>query len=98
MFKHIAKLKVYLGRAVSYISILNFIMISATFKVSYGLDISIFLLAPVMVIIALIAGYIDYKVVLKHEIRHNNEQNNVKHQIDVIEKKIDSLVERVRSD
>ena len=94
LFELIAKCKVYVMRSATYITILNFLMIIATFKKTYNIPISSFILVPCGVIGGLILGWIDYKVILSRETIMNNKQNNVKHQIDRIESKLDQLLKK----
>ena len=85
LFEKVAKIKVYFIRALSYLSILNFMMIFATFKKAYNIPISSYIIIPFGVLCALIVGYLDYKLVLGYETEHNNKQNNVKLQLDRME-------------
>jgi hypothetical protein len=91
VFKKIAQAKVFYSRSAIYISILNFLMILATFKASYNINISIFILIPMGVFLVLILGFLDYKLVMANEIMYSNQQNNIKSQLNIIEKKIDKL-------
>ena len=94
IFKNIARAKVYVVRSSSYLSILNFTMIIATFKATYNINISNFVLVPCGITAGLFMGYLDYILILRHEIEINNKKNNVKEQIDLIEKKIDQLLSK----
>ena len=78
MFGWLAKVKVYFSRAGMYVSMLNFLMILATFKLTYSINISAFIIVPIGFFLALTLGYIDYKLVMKHEIEHSNKQNDIK--------------------
>ena len=91
MFNAIAKLKVYFSRAGMYISILNFLMLLATFKLSYNIQISAIIIIPLGLIFTLIIGWIDYKLVMVHEMEHVNKQNDIKTQLNIIQKKLEDM-------
>lgn len=75
--KVIGKGTVYYQSAIKYVGMVNFLLILATFKATYELEISAWLLIPVGLFIAMIVGYIDYRFIIKHQIAHKNEKNNV---------------------
>lgn len=81
----LAKLKVYFLRAGTYVNIINFLLILATFKLTYSINISSFIVVPIGFLIVLLVGYIDYKIIMKNEIEHTNKQNDIKIQLDRIE-------------
>jgi len=91
MFNLLAKIKVYYSRAGIYVSVLNFLMILATFKITYDIQISAFILVPIGLLFTLGVGFMDYKLVMKHEITHSNKQNNIKKQLDEIQKQLENL-------
>jgi len=82
----VAKSKVYFARATAYVSILNFLMIMATFKISYGLPVSNYVIIPAGFLFIVILGYLDYKLIFKHQVIHINKKNDIKQQLDRIEK------------
>ena len=86
LFELIAKYKIYYSNAGLYMSIVNFILILATFKINYKINISLFLLAPIGFIVMFTIGYIDYKLVSAHQLKYINSRNDIKHQLDRIEK------------
>lgn len=92
-FDTIAKFKVYFSSAGLYLSVVNFLMILATFKLTYGIDISAFILVPLGFIGVIILGYLDYILILKYQTKHSNKKNDLKHQMNRIEKKLDKLLE-----
>lgn len=94
LIKKLVPLKVYMNRSSSYVSIINFAMLFATFKKTYNINISSFILIPIGFIITLFIGYIDYKFILAKEIQHNNKQNNIKHQLNKIEKKLNTFINK----
>lgn len=91
-FELVAQFKVYFSNASLYLSIVNFIMILATFKLTYNINISVFILAPVGFIGVLIMGYIDYKLIFLKQTRYVNKQNDLKIQLNRIEDNIDNLI------
>lgn len=93
-FDRIARFKVYFSSAGLYLSIINFLMILATFKLTYKINISAYILVPLGFIGVLLLGYLDYILILKHQTKHSNKKNNLKHQLDRIEKKLDELLEK----
>jgi hypothetical protein len=92
VFDLFAKFKVYFGSAAFYLSFVNFILILATFKVSYNIDISAFVLVPLGFFLVLIIGFVDYRVILSRQISHSNKKNDLKSQLDRVEKKLDDLL------
>ena len=95
IIERLAQFKVYFGRSGMYINILNFTMILANFKILYSLKIPAVLLIIIGVSLVLILGKLDYHIIMKHEITHSNKQNDIKKQLDVIQKKIDDLTKEV---
>ena len=93
LLKTLARLKIYVTRAMTYFGIFNTVLIFGTFKKAYNIDISLFLIIPIGIFLLLLCGYLDYVLILKHETIHNNEQNNVKHQIDRIENIVLKIME-----
>jgi len=88
LFELVARWKLYLNRTASYLSILNFILIFLTFKKTYNINIPSIIIIPVCIILSIIIGWIDYLLIMPREIIWNNKQNDVKKQIDRIEKKL----------
>jgi hypothetical protein len=88
MFKFLAKLKVYVMRTSTYLSIINLILIFLTFKKTYEIQVSSFLLVPIILLFAILIGFLDHKLILRHELHHINKQNNIKDQLDRIENKL----------
>ena len=85
-FEKLANIKVYFGRIGAYLSVINFLMILATFKLSYNIPISAYVIIPIGMIFAILIGYADYRFIMKYEIEHSNKQNNIKKQLDKIQK------------
>lgn len=77
IFKLIGEFKVYLNGASFYMSQLNFILILASFKALYDIPFSAYIIVPILYIIVLIVGYIDYRYILKHQLKFHNEKNNI---------------------
>ena len=94
LFNLIAQIKVYFGNVGVYLSIANFLMLLATFKLAYGIQVSAFLLVPLGFILVIFAGWIDYNLILKHQSKHANKKNDLKIQMDRIEKKLDDLLKK----
>ncbi len=94
MFNLLAKIKVYYSRAGIYVSVLNFLMILATFKITYDIQVSAIIIVPIGLLFTLGVGLMDYKLVMKHEIVHSNKQNNIKKQLDEIQKQINLLLHK----
>lgn len=78
LFKLIARQKIYVGRAGAYIGILNTLLLLMTFKQIYHIDIPAIYILIVGAIGILILGKLDYHLIMKHEVRHNNLQNDLK--------------------
>jgi len=92
--KNIGKAVVYYQSAAKYVGIINFILILATFKATYNINISNTIIIPIGIIGIIIIGTIDYKYILKHQIAHQNEQNNLLQEIRKANKKIEELGEK----
>jgi hypothetical protein len=92
----IAKFKVYFGSAAFYLSFINFILILATFKITYGINLSAYVLIPVGFVLILIVGFLDYKLILLSQTKHSNKKNDLKIQMDRIESKLDLLLGDVK--
>lgn len=88
MFNWFAQLKVYFARSGMYIGIINFLMILATFKITYNIPVSAYIIVPVGFVFALGVGYADYKLVMTHEVKHNNKKNDIKQQLNEIQKQL----------
>ncbi len=87
-----AKFKVYFNSAAFYLSFINFILILATFKLTYGIEVSALILAPAGFILVLFIGFLDYKLILSSQIKHSNKKNDLKTQLDRVEMKLDLLL------
>jgi len=89
IFDLVAKLKVYFQNSTSYLAIANFIMILATFKHTYNINIPVYIIAPLGLLTFLFIGYLDYKLIYLKQATYVNKQNDVKIQLDRIEKLIE---------
>ncbi len=94
LFEVIAKLKVYFTNAGLYLSIGNFLMILATFKLTYNIRVSAYIIIPVGFVCILLLGYLDYKLIYKHQTKHSNKMNDVKSQLNRIEEKMDLILSK----
>lgn len=92
LFSLVAEIKVYFSSAGVYLSIINFILLLATFKLTYGVEISVFILAPLGFLFVLFIGYLDYKLILHHQSKHVNKKNDLKAQLTRVEEKLDKLL------
>lgn len=90
---HLAEFKVYFSSASMYLSIINFILLLATFKLTYGINISAFILVPIGFLFVLLVGFLDYKLILSHQSKHINKKNDLKNQLNRVEDKLDKLLE-----
>lgn len=90
-FNVIARGKVYLARSSAYVAIGNFLMLLATFKISYGINLSAFIIVPVGFVLAVLVGWLDYKLLMRRETVHVNKQNDIKRQLDELSVKLDRL-------
>jgi len=88
IIKKISEGKVYFRRAGIYLSVLNFLMILSNFKSNYKINISSYYVIPIGFLFTLFVGWLDYIIIMKFEIKHNNKKNNIKTQLDRIENKI----------
>ncbi|MDA3856069.1 MAG: hypothetical protein PF569_07445 [Candidatus Woesearchaeota archaeon] len=92
IFSLVAQIKVYFGNVGIYLSIANFLMLLATFKLAYGINISAFLLVPTGFILIIFLGWLDYNLILKYQSQHSNKKNDLKHQLNRIEEKLDKIL------
>ena len=86
LFKYIAKGKNFLSRALSYVGIINAILIMLTFKKVYEIQIDSIYIIIVGVIILLSIGIFDYYFIFEHEFKHTNNRNDLKKDIIEIKK------------
>lgn len=89
-----AELKIYYSSAAIYVSMINFLMIIATAKKTYDMQVSLFLIIPVGIIIAIIIGWLDYTYIMKHQLKHTNKKNDIKIQLNRIEEKLNIMLEK----
>lgn len=92
LFALVAKFKVYFGSAGIYLSIGNFLMILATFKLAYKVELSAYYIVPIGFILIILLGWLDYNLILKYQTQHSNKKNDLKIQMDRIEKKLDKIL------
>jgi hypothetical protein len=90
-----AQFKVYFSTASFYLSFINFVLILATFKLTYGIDISAFILIPLGFIFVLFIGFLDYRLILSHQSKYVNRKNDLKTQLDRIEEKLDRIEDKM---
>ena len=88
MFRKIAIVKNYFGRVSGYLSPINFILLLLTFKQNYNIEIKAIYVILITIPLIILFGFIDHKFILKHELNHINERNNIKIQLDRIEKRL----------
>lgn len=89
IFKYIAKMKNFGGRTMQYAGYINSLLIIMTFLSVRGYEtISTFTILPILILIVLIIGYLDYRFIMKEEISHMNAQNNIKTDLEKIKQKL----------
>lgn len=86
--KLVGQFKVYVGRATGWVGIFNSILLVANFKLLYEIPIPFWALVPLGFLGVIIVGYIDYKLFYRAEWAYSNAQNDIKHQLDRIERKL----------
>ena len=77
IFKFVAACKVFIAGAGLYVSIINFVMLFLTFKMTYKIPISAFILAPLGILGLLTIGFIDYKFIKREEYNIINQKNSL---------------------
>jgi UDP-N-acetylmuramyl pentapeptide phosphotransferase/UDP-N-acetylglucosamine-1-phosphate transferase len=87
-WRRVAEAKIYYGNAALYLGVVNFALLLATFKKSYDLNLSAFLLVPVGLLGVFFIGWMDYHFILKEQNLFANRKNDLKEQLDRIEAKI----------
>jgi len=75
--KVIGKNIVYYQSAGKYVSIINFLLLLATFKAAYNIGVSAYFIIPIAFVFVMIVGVIDYKFIMRHQIAFVNEKNNI---------------------
>lgn len=95
LFNIIAQFKLYLMRTAGYLSIINFLLILLTFKSTYNIKISSFFIVPICIIGAIFVGWLDYVLVMPREIIWNNKKNDIKYQINRIEKDLKEVLKKL---
>jgi hypothetical protein len=93
LFKKIAKLKVYILRAGSWVTIVNFILIAGTFINVWQIKISFWVLAPLILIASAIVGYIDVEVLKLF--KYENDIMNLHNRIDEIKKDLEAIKKKL---
>lgn len=88
LFPKLGRLKVYFVGAGFYLSIANFLMLIATSKKIYGVNIPVWVLMLAGFGIVILIGWLDYKLIYRHQVEYGNKMNDLKHQLDRIEKKM----------
>lgn len=88
LWKVIAESKNYITRTSGWLSIINSIMIILTFKQVYNLKINATTIIIPGIILMLIIGYIDHKIIFPYQVRHMNTQNDIKDDIKKIKRKL----------
>ena len=92
LFSLIGVSKVYFTRASAYLSVLNFLMLMTTLKLTYNINISAYIVAPLGLLFAMIIGCLDYKLIMLSETSHSYKKNGIKTQLNRIEQKVDNLI------
>ena len=87
-FEWIGQMKVYFGNTAWYLSIINFLLLLLTSKKVYNINIPAYILLPIGFFGALTIGFLDYKFVYKHQLKHINKMNDIKMVIDRIEQRL----------
>jgi hypothetical protein len=91
IFKTIAILKNYGTRTQCYLSYVNSLLIISTFISVKGLKVSIWYVIPILVLIVVLVGYLDYKFIYAKEMEHINSRNDLKKDL----KEIKDLIKKV---
>ena len=89
----IATLKIYLQRAMVYGSVINFLLVAGAFVKIFNIQISFWILSPIILIVSVIVGYIDVEVLklFKYEFditKVHNQINEIKEDLELIKKKL----------
>ena len=90
-----AEFKNYFARAGTYMSLLNFVLLLATFKKTYNLNISAIFVGFLGIFFMTIIGLIDYKFVLMKQNTHAYYKTPTKIEFDRINNKLDKLNEMI---
>ena len=87
---------VYYSGVAPYISIVNFSLILATFKQTFNLQVSAYVIVPIGILGALLVGYIDYKLLLPHRLARANKQNDIKGDVNEILRNQKLILEKLK--
>ena len=86
MFKLLAEFKVYYIQAGNYVGIANFLMLLISVKQLYNIQVSAFLIIPVGFVSMFVIGFVDYKYISPHYIKHVNKKNDIKKDVEEIKR------------
>ena len=89
--KFIGNKMVYYQAATKYVGLLNFLLILATFKATYELGISIWVIIPLGFLLVMVVGLIDYKFVMKHQLASINKKNNILIELKEVKKMLEEM-------
>lgn len=78
ILRNIAKLKNFGNRTASYLTFINSFMIISTFLAIKNIEINIFILILILVGLVIVIGYLDYVFILRYELEHINNMNDIK--------------------
>lgn len=84
-----ARLKTYFTNTLFYMSVANFVMILASFKLLYKVPVSVWIVVPAGFLLVLAVGYIDYRFIFGRQLAYTNQKNDLKMQLDRIEKRLE---------
>lgn len=91
IFETIGRMKLYFNNVGTYLSIVNFTMLMLTFKKVYDIKVNAFWIALTGLVVIFIVGFIDYKLIYRHQLKEGNRMNDMKIQLDRIEEKLKKI-------
>lgn len=94
-FVKLAEFKNYFARASTYISLVNFVLLLATFKKTYNLQISVVLVTLIGLSIITITGIIDYKFIFLKQNTHAYYKTPSRIEFDRINLRLDEIKQRL---
>ena len=80
-FEKMGEVMVYFQGVAPYLSLVNFALLLATFKQTFKIDISVWVIVPAGLVVALLVGLFDYTFILPHRIKRANRQNDIKQDV-----------------
>lgn len=88
LFFYAARIKNYFSQGNLYMAVANFFVTLATWHAAAHLTLPLWLIVIGGFFLIITIGALDFYLIKKHEVAHANTMNDIKEQLDRIEKKV----------